>query len=120
MRRMTQQEIEFYKKQVDRRGNALKQTEEVRKKYKAEFEKINTHLENNWKWFMVSNTVRHNRYADRAIWNELVEKEEHGLIAEAIRARNNGDFENYCWFCWLMHLKYMTMWGELRESRNRL
>ena len=118
MRRMTQQEIEFYKKQVDRRGNALKQTEEVREKYKAEFEKINAHLENNWKWFMVSNTVRHNRYADRAIWNELVEKEEHGLIAEAIRARNNGDFENFCWFCWLMHLKYMTMWKEKYDEKH--
>ena len=117
MRRMTQQEIEFYKKQVDRRGNALKKSEEVRQKYAAEFEKINTYLVNNWKWFMVSNTVRHNRYADRAIWNELVEKEEHGLIAEAIRARNNGDFENFCWFCWLMHLKYMVM---LKYERDEI
>ena len=117
---MTDSEIEFYKKQVDRRGNALKKSTEVREKYKTEFDKINAHLENNWMWFLVSNTIRRNRYADRAIWNELVEKEEYGLIAEAIKARESGDFENFCWICWLMHLKYMTMWRERNESAKRM
>ena len=113
---MTDAEIEYYKKQVDRRGNALKQTPEVREKYKVEFDKSNSHLESNWKRFMASNMVRHNRYADRAVWNELVENEENGLIAEAIRARNNGDYENFCWFCWLLHLRYMTMWKEKYDA----
>ena len=119
MRRMTIAEIEFYKKQVDRRGNALKKSTDVREKYKNEFDKINNHLENNWMWFLVSNTIRHNRYADRKVWNDLMEKEEHGLIAEATRARENGDFENFCWICWLMHLKYMTMWKEKHNDGLR-
>ena len=117
MRRMTQQEIEFYKKQVDRRGNALKQTEEVREKYKAEFEKINTHLENNWKWFMVSNTVRHNRYADCAVWNDFVEKESN-LIEECKGYRNDGNLDKFLDIAWLMHLKYMTMWKEKYDEKH--
>lgn len=112
MRRMTQEEIEYYKKQIDRRGNALKKSEAVRKKYAAEFDKINDHLRNNWKWFLVSNTIRHNRYADQKLWSEFVEAEKDGLIAEVRRAKDDGDLENFCWFAWLMHARYMTMWKE--------
>lgn len=111
IKRMTPEEIEYYKKQVDRRGNALKKSEEVRQKYAAEFEKINAHLENNWKWFMVSNTVRHNRYADRAVWNDFVEKESN-LIEECKGYRNDGNLDKFLDIAWLMHLKYMTMWRE--------
>lgn len=112
IKRMTPEEIEYYKKQVDRRGNALKKSEEVRQKYAAEFEKINAYLVNNWKQFAISNTIRRMRYFDREVWDAFIEQETDRFIAYALKARNDGDFENFCWFAWLMHLKYMTMWRE--------
>ena len=45
---------------------------------------------------------------------EFVEKEKDGLIASAEKLLNQGDADNFDWFCWLMHLKYMTMWREAK------
>lgn len=115
MKRMTDAEIEYYIKQVERKGNAMKLDVEKRKKWQAEYDKIVDYLKAERKRFMISNTIRRPRYYDAAVWAEFVNAEKDRYIALADRALNKGDAENFKWFCWLMHLKYMTMW---REARN--
>ena len=120
MRRMTDVEMEHYLKQVERRGKALRLPDSELEKWKEEFDKISLYLKTEYKRFVTSKIVRRGRYADVETFNAFVEKEENGLIASAIKLLDQGDAENLEWFCWLMHLKYMTMWRERNESAKRM
>lgn len=115
MRRMTDVEMEHYLKQVERRGKALCLPNSELEKWKEEFNKISMYLKTEYKRFVVSKIVRRRRYVDLEVFNAFVAKEENGLIAKANEKLKEGDAENFIWICWLMHLKYMTMW---REKHN--
>ena len=114
MRRMTDVEMEHYLKQVERRGKALCLPSAELEKWQDEFNKISLYLKSEYKRFVISKIVRRRRYTDLVVFNEFVEKEKDGLIASAKRLLNQGDADNFDWFCWLMHLKYMTMWREAK------
>lgn len=107
---MTDAEIQHYIKQVERKGNAMKLDPEKRSKWQTEYDKIVSYLKSERKRFMISNTIRRPRYYDAAVWAEFVNTEKDRFIALADRALNDGDSENFSWFCWLMHLRYMCMW----------
>lgn len=112
MRRMTDVEMEHYLKQVARRGRALCLPAAELEKWQDEFNKITLYLKSEYKRFVISKIVRRRRYADVEVFNKFVKKEENGLIASAKRLLDQGDADNFDWLCWLMHLKYMTMWRE--------
>lgn len=114
MRRMTDVEMEHYLKQVERRGKALCLPKGELEKWQGEFNKISLYLNNEYKRFVISRIVRRGRYADVEVFNEFVEKEKDGLIASAEKLLDQGDADNFAWACWLMHLKYMTMWREAK------
>lgn len=116
MKRMTDAEIQHYIKQVERKGNAMKLDPEKRSKWQTEYDKIVSYLKTERKRFMISNTIRRPRYYDVAVWNAFVEAEKNRFIALADGAMNEGDAENFKWFCWLMHLRYMTMWKEKYDA----
>lgn len=118
MKRMTDAEIQHYIKQVERKGNAMKLDAEKRSKWQTEYDKIVSYLKSERKRFMISNTIRRPRYYDAAVWSEFVNAEKDRFIALADRALNDGDSENFCWFCWLMHLRYMTMWKEKYDEKH--
>ena len=52
--------------------------------------------------------------ADSAAELARLRGEKDGLIAGAREMLNQGDALNFDWFCWLAHLRYMTMVGEKR------
>jgi len=115
MRRMTDVEMEHYLAQVARRGKALCLPAAELEKWRDEFNKITLYLKSEYKRFVISKIVRRRRYTDLAVFNEFVEKEKNGLIASAEKLLDQGDADNFDWFCWLMHLKYMTMWRERHD-----
>ena len=119
MRIMTDVEMEHYLKQVERRGRALRLPDSELEKWKEQFDKITVYLRTEYKRFVTSKIVRRGRYADVRTFNAFVEKEENGLIASAIKLLDQGDAENLDWICWLMHLKYMTMWKEKHNAGLR-
>lgn len=114
MQRMTDDEMQNYIKQVERRGKALHLPKAELEKWKTEYDKISDYLNRNYKRFMVSKIVRRRAYADVAVFHAFVESEKDGLIAGAREMLNQGDALNFDWFCWLAHLRYMTMVGEKR------
>lgn len=116
MKRMTDAEIKYYIKQVERKGNAMKLKEEERRKWKREYSEIVNHLRVERKRFMISNTIRRPRYYDIAVWTKFVSAEKDRYIALADKALNEGDVENFKWLCWLMHLEYMVMWKCERDE----
>lgn len=109
-RRMTEKESEYYIRQVERRGRALRLPEAELAKWKEEYQRISRYLNREYKRFVISRIVRRRAYADTAVFNAFVEKEENGLIASAREMLNLGDAQNFEWFCWLMHMKYMCLW----------
>lgn len=119
MRRTTEKESEYYIRQVERRGRALSLPSAELAKWKEEFWRISRYLNREYKRFVISRIVRRRGYADAAVFNAFVEKEENGLIASAREMLHQGDAQNFEWFCWLMHLKYMTMlWEKRRQGRT--
>lgn len=114
MQRMTDDEMQHYIKQVERRGKALHLPKAELEKWKTEYDKISDYLNRNYRRFMVSQIVRRRAYADVAVFQAFVESEKDGLIAGAREMLNQGDALNFDWFCWLAHLRYMTMVGEKR------
>lgn len=104
--------MEHYLKQVERRGKALCLPSAELEKWQDEFNKISLYLKSEYKRFVISRIVRWGRYTDVAVFNAFVEKEKDGLIASAEKLLDQGDADNFDWFCWQMHLKYMTMWRE--------
>ena len=109
---MTEVEMEHYLKQVARRGKALCLPEKELEKWKDEFQRISLYLNREYKRFVISKIVRRKGYEDIGVFNAFVEEEKDGLIAGASEMLKQGDAENFDWFCWLLHLKYMTMWRE--------
>lgn len=118
MQRMTDDEMKHYIKQVERRGRALNLPRAELEKWKTEYDKISDYLNRNYKRFMVSKIVRRRAYADVAVFNAFVEAERDGLIAGAREMLHQGDALNFDWFCWLAHLRYMTMVGEKRGAKT--
>lgn len=110
MKRMTDAEIEYYIKQVERKGNAMKLGEEKRKKWQKEYDKIVDYLRENYRSFILSNIIRSNRYKNIDIFKLFLDQERDGLLKLTNRAINEGNAEDLQWYCWLMHLRYMCMW----------
>lgn len=115
-RRMTNVEMEHYLKQVERRGKAKSLPPAELEKWKDEYNKITEYLKEHYKNFICSNIIRRNRYIDLDVFNRFVAEEEHGLIALAHRALDEGNSEDFRLICWLMHLKYMVMWKTEKEE----
>lgn len=115
-RRMTDAEMEYYLKQVERRGKAKSLPPAELKKWKDEYNKITAHLKEHYKNFICSNIIRRNRYIDLDVFKRFVEEEENGLIALAHQALDDGNADDLFCYCWLMHLKYMVMWKYERDE----
>lgn len=115
-RRMTDAEIEYYLKQVERRGKAKSLPPAELKKWKDEYNKITAHLKEHYKNFICSNIIRRNRYIDLDVFKRFVEEEEYGLFALANQALDDGNADDLFCYCWLMHLEYMVMWKYERDE----
>lgn len=115
-RRMTDAEMEYYLKQVERRGKAKILPPAELEKWKDEYNKITAYLKEHYKNFICSNIIRRNRYIDLDVFKRFVEEEENGLIALAHQALDDGNADDLSCYCWLMHLKYMVMWKYERDE----
>lgn len=114
MRRMTDAEMEYYLKQVERRGKALSLPADQLERYRGEYDKIAAYLKAHYRNFLCSKIIRRNRYIDLDVFRRFVAEEENGLLALANQALKEGNAVDFGWYCWLMHLKYMVMWKARR------
>lgn len=115
-RRMTAVEKEHFLKQVERKGKALALPDDERAKWQKEYNKIVDYLRENYRSFILSNIIRSNRYKNIDIFKLFLDQEKDGLIALTNQAMKEGNAEDLQWYCWLMHLRYMTMWREKYDA----
>ena len=109
-RRMTDSEMEYFLKQVERKGKALSLPADQLDRYRGEYNKINEYLKEHYRSFICSKIIRRNRYIDLDVFNRFVAEEEYGLFALANQALDDGSAGDLACYVWMMHLKYMVMW----------
>ena len=115
MKRMTNEEKEFFLKQVKRKGKALelkKKKPEEFQKYKDEYEKIVNYLQKNHARYFAFEIVRDRRCMDKKLLRRLLAEEKKNMLEMAKEELNRGNVPNLCLILFMMHVKYMTMWRE--------